>query len=99
MPPEGQAQASRIHVANALRREPEAPVRKYQAIDHIAHERAHQLELRAEAHLPERGRLELGKQKIGRRLDGRLTRLGTTADVGHFAEAFAGVDEGKQPPI
>ena len=56
---------------------------------HVAHQRAREVELRAEAHLLERLGLELGDDQVGHRLDGGVARLLAAADVGHLAEAFA----------
>ena len=53
----------------------DAGVGEREALGNIAHERARELELRAEAHFVERGWLELGEKQIGMRFHRRVPRF------------------------
>src|SRR4051812_46216556 len=66
----------------------DAGIGERQAITHVAHERAREVQLGAETHLLERRGLEFGNDDFGHRLDRVVARLFTAADVGHLAEAL-----------
>src|SRR5512134_3990216 len=75
----------------------QADVGEGEAVGDVAHQRAREVKLRAEAHLLQRGGLELGEQQLAHRLDRGMTpRRLAAADVGHFAEAFAAVHHVEQ---
>src|SRR5687767_12599914 len=69
----------------------QALVRQREAVHYVARDRLHQLQLRAQAHLLHRLRLELGQQQVGHGVGGRVARRLAAVDVAHLAEEFAGV--------
>src|SRR5262245_55732065 len=64
----------------------DAFVRKREAVDEGVQERVRELDLAVLAELPERRRPELGDQRLGDGLDGRLAGHGAVLHVGHLAE-------------
>src|SRR5688572_852676 len=77
----------------------EADVSERKPVGDVAHQRAREVKLRAEAHFLQRGGLELGEQQLAHRLDRGVARLLAAADIGHLAEAFAAVHHVEQLPV
>src|SRR5205085_7393080 len=76
----------------------DARVGERETLGDVANERAHELQLRPQAHLGERRGSELGELELGVRLDGRMARL-AARDVRHLAEDLRRAHHVEEPAL